>query len=235
MKTSNSANEFEDYVPKIEKVTFQHQTNEMIIPIQLVNIDIPTIDKIGGDKVDEEEKDEDEDSEGDCDLIFKVKLEKPEPAGVKISKRNVCLVTICKGDQHQQEDDDHAKLIEYFLNNQKPSWSQQFKNAVMLGPQIDEDNMVLEDISLSEGLSHFLAIGWKVLFSIVPPAHYNGGYPAFVIALMFIGIVTAIVGEIATVLGCVINLKESVTAITLVALGTSLPDTFASMTAAKNA
>lgn len=33
VKTSNSANEFEDYVPKIEKVTFQHQTNEMIVPI----------------------------------------------------------------------------------------------------------------------------------------------------------------------------------------------------------
>jgi solute carrier family 8 (sodium/calcium exchanger) len=104
----------------------------------------------------------------------------------------------------------------------------------MLGPQIDEDNMVLEDITLMEGLSHFLAIGWKLLFSIVPPSHYNGGYPAFVIALMFIGIVTAIVGEIATVLGCVINLKASVTAITLVALGTSLPDTLASMSAAKN-
>jgi solute carrier family 8 (sodium/calcium exchanger) len=92
--------------------------------------------------------------------------------------------------------------------------------------------MVLEDISLTEGLSHFTAIGWKVFFSLVPPAHYNGGYPAFVIALAFIGLVTAVVGEVATVLGCVINLKESVTAITLVALGTSLPDTFASMSAA---
>lgn len=105
----------------------------------------------------------------------------------------------------------------------------------MLGPQIDEDNMVLEDITLMEGLSHFVAIGWKVLFSLVPPAHYWGGYPSFVIALAFIGLVTAIVGEVATVLGCCINLKESVTAITLVALGTSLPDTFASMTAARNA
>jgi solute carrier family 8 (sodium/calcium exchanger) len=50
-----------------------------------------------------------------------------------------------------------------------------------------------------------------------------------------IGIVTAIVGEIATILGCAVGLKESVTAITLVALGTSLPDTFASMKAAQDA
>jgi len=104
----------------------------------------------------------------------------------------------------------------------------------MLGPQIDEDSMVLEDITLIEGLSHFAAIGWKVFFSLVPPSNYKGGYPAFIIALMFIGLVTAVVGEVATVLGCVLNLKESVTAITLVALGTSLPDTFASMSAAKN-
>lgn len=44
---------------------------------------------------------------------------------------------------------------------------------------------------------------------------------------------TLVIGEIATVLGCVLNIKESVTAITFVALGTSLPDTFASMTAAR--
>jgi len=43
-----------------------------------------------------------------------------------------------------------------------------------------------------------------------------------------------IIGEIATVLGCVLNIEDTVTAITFVALGTSLPDTFASMSAAKN-
>jgi len=46
--------------------------------------------------------------------------------------------------------------------------------------------------------------------------------------------VTLIIGEMATILGCVLGIKESVTAITFVALGTSLPDTLASMTAAKN-
>ena len=90
--------------------------------MQLVNLDIPKMDKIAENKADEEaeeEKAEEEkdESEDECDLIFKVKLEKPEPAGVKISKRNVCLVTICRGDKHEKEDDDHAKLIEYFLNN----------------------------------------------------------------------------------------------------------------------
>lgn len=35
-----------------------------------------------------------ESSEEAVDVIFKVKLEKPKPAEVKISKKNICLVTI---------------------------------------------------------------------------------------------------------------------------------------------
>ena len=53
-------------------------------------------------------------------------------------------------------------------------------------------------------------------------------------ALLLIGAVTTVIGEVATVLGCVINLKPSVTGITIVAMGTSLPDTFASMSAARS-
>jgi len=48
-----------------------------------------------------------------------------------------------------------------------------------------------------------------------------------------IGIITYLVAEIAAMLGCVLGIKPGVTAITFVAIGTSLPDTFASMTAAK--
>lgn len=43
---------------------------------------------------------------------------------------------------------------------------------------------------------------------------------------------TALVGDLAKMFGCVIDLEDSVTAITFVALGTSLPDTFASRAAA---
>jgi solute carrier family 8 (sodium/calcium exchanger) len=77
-------------------------------------------------------------------------------------------------------------------------------------------------------------MGWKVIFSLIPPVKMYGGWAAFIVAIMFIGSITAIVAEAATILGCTLNLKESVTAITLVAIGTSLPDTFASRTAALN-
>merc|ERR1712156_165668 len=52
-------------------------------------------------------------------------------------------------------------------------------------------------------------------------------------AIAFIGALTAVVGEIAGAMGCVMGLKPGITAITFVAIGTSLPDTFASMTAAR--
>lgn len=115
-----------------------------------------------------------------------------------------------------------------------PSWSQQFKNAVLLGPSINEDDLIVEEVSLFEGLFHFACIGWKVLFATVPPTDKGGGWPAFFIALAYIGVITTIVGDIATIFGCSIGLETSVTAITIVAMGTSLPDTFASMSAAQS-
>lgn len=79
---------------------------------------------------------------------------------------------------------------------------------------------------------HFMTIGWKLVFSIIPPPHYCGGWACFVVSLCMIGAVTYIVGEIAGLFGCVLNIPPAITAITFVALGTSLPDTFASMVAA---
>lgn len=124
-------------------------------------------------------------------------------------------------------------MIEFYLAMQEPTWAQLFKNAVLLGPVIDEEENEITEVDGWEAYCHFLQIGWKVLFATVPPANYGGGAPSFVLSLAYIGIVTLIVGEVATVLGCCLLIKESVAAITLVALGTSLPDTFASMTAAR--
>jgi len=58
------------------------------------------------------------------------------------------------------------------------------------------------------------------------------GYPTFVVSILMIGANTALIGDIAGHLGCFIFLKDSVNAIAFVALGTSVPDTFASKTAA---
>lgn len=79
---------------------------------------------------------------------------------------------------------------------------------------------------------HLVCIAWKLVFAIIPPPHYCGGWACFIIALAMIGIVTYIVGEFANLFGCVLGIPPSITAITFVAMGTSLPDTFASKVAA---
>jgi solute carrier family 8 (sodium/calcium exchanger) len=82
---------------------------------------------------------------------------------------------------------------------------------------------------------HLLSLPWKILFALVPPTQWCGGKLAFCVALVMIGALTACIGEFATLFGCNLGLKDEVTAITFVALGTSLPDTFASAQAARQA
>lgn len=183
------------------------------------------------DDDDEEEESSDEEPSGPK---FKVIIEKAEPAGVKISKKNTCIVEIINRELEIKNEEEHYDLINYFMGQKKPTWSSQFMQAIQLSPTVDEDHLIVEEVTLYEAMSHFATMFWKLLFAFIPPTHWGGGWPAFIIALTFIGVVTAVVAEVATVLGCTIGLKSAVTAITLVAVGTSLPDTFASMTAARS-
>merc|ERR1719258_231846 len=68
----------------------------------------------------------------------------------------------------------------------------------------------------------------------VPPRALGGGWPCFGVALLMIGGLTALIGDLASHMGCCMGISKSVTAITFVALGTSLPDTFASLSAARD-
>merc|ERR1712150_442082 len=86
--------------------------------------------------------------------------------------------------------------------------------------------------SCGDYIMHFLTLPWKLIFALIPPTGIFNGYPTFVISIAFVGLCTAVIGDVAGHLGCFINLKDCVNAIAFVALGTSVPDTFASKTAA---
>jgi len=81
-------------------------------------------------------------------------------------------------------------------------------------------------------IMHVLTFPWKLMFGIAPPPGLFGGWPTFFGALFGIGFQVILINDFASQMGCQMYIKESVTAITFVALGTSLPDTFASMQAA---
>ncbi|XP_039232673.1 sodium/calcium exchanger 3 isoform X3 [Drosophila yakuba] len=118
------------------------------------------------------------------------------------------------------------------------SWKEQFKDALTVIPadesEFDNDDVEEEVPSCFSYVSHFVCLFWKVLFAFVPPTDICGGYVTFVVSIFVIGVITAIIGDAASYFGCALNIKDSVTAILFVALGTSIPDTFASMIAAKH-
>jgi len=106
------------------------------------------------------------------------------------------------------------------------TFADQFKAC--LSPEVEDG----ETATAGDWFGHILALPFKILFATIPPPHIMGGKACFIVALAYIGLVTAFIGDIAGLFGCVLDLDDSVTAITFVALGTSLPDTFASKAAA---
>nr|XP_045593303.1 sodium/calcium exchanger 1-like isoform X9 [Procambarus clarkii] len=119
------------------------------------------------------------------------------------------------------------------------SWKEQFTEAITVQAgeegDDDEDEEGGEEKlpSCMDYVMHFITVFWKVLFAFVPPTEYGKGYPTFFISIFGVGLLTAFIGDIASHFGCTIGLKDSVTAIAFVALGTSVPDTFASKVAAQ--
>jgi len=120
------------------------------------------------------------------------------------------------------------------------SWREQFIEAFNVeaggddeGEEGDENGEPAAP-SVSDYVLHYISLFWKVLFAICPPTDIMGGWACFWVSMAIIGLLTALIGDLASFFGCTVGLKDSVTAISFVALGTSLPDTFASKVAAQN-
>ncbi|XP_031152984.1 sodium/calcium exchanger 1a isoform X5 [Sander lucioperca] len=114
------------------------------------------------------------------------------------------------------------------------SWREQFMEAITVSSGDDDDDECGEEKlpSCFDYVMHFLTIFWKLLFAFVPPTDYWNGWACFFVSISVIGMLTAVIGDLASHFGCTVGLKDSVTAVVFVALGTSVPDTFASKVAA---
>uniref|UniRef100_A0A6A7FQT2 Sodium/calcium exchanger 2-like isoform X3 n=3 Tax=Hirondellea gigas TaxID=1518452 RepID=A0A6A7FQT2_9CRUS len=187
-------------------LTFQNTEVEL-------NIEIPIIDDMSAEK----------------DEHFEVELYDPE-GGAKLGSINRTAVTITNDDDFDTLLSKMVLLTNANMDQMKvhhETYVGQIKDALNVNGG-DTENATGKDYVL-----HFVTFGWKVLFSLVPPPGLLGGWLCFFVSLGVIGFLTAIIGDLAAIFGCLVYLKDSVTAITFVALGTSLPDTFASMAAAK--
>uniref|UniRef100_A0A3Q2UTA7 Solute carrier family 8 member 2b n=1 Tax=Haplochromis burtoni TaxID=8153 RepID=A0A3Q2UTA7_HAPBU len=116
------------------------------------------------------------------------------------------------------------------------SWREQFVEAVTVsagdGDDDEEEGREERLPSCYDYVMHFLTVFWKVLFACVPPTEYWNGWACFFVSISVIGLLTAIIGDLASHFGCTVGLRDTVTAVVFVALGTSIPDTFASKVAA---
>jgi len=126
------------------------------------------------------------------------------------------------------------KVMRMFMNWDQATightkWLDQFTEAIFCNGSWEEQTKA----SPLDWAIHIASFPWKLLFAFVPPCDYLNGWVCFFCALAMIGVVTIVIGDMANLVGCVARIENSITAITIVALGTSLPDTFASRTAAQ--
>jgi solute carrier family 8 (sodium/calcium exchanger) len=200
-----------DYHAVDTTITFEHGETSKTVPIAIIDTD----------------KDEATYNK------FKVLLSAPT-GGAQLSSLKYAEVKILHDDQFTgmvSKVTALMKLRAERMSTGTSSWGEQFSSALTVEGPISDTGEELPP-STMDYVFHLLTIGWKVLFAFCPPTTMGGGWVCFVVAIIFIGMLTFIVGELAALFGCTIGLKTSVTAITFVALGTSLPDTFASKAAA---
>ncbi|CAF1686069.1 unnamed protein product, partial [Adineta ricciae] len=196
-----------DYEPAESEVIFEHGEISKIIAIPIIN-----------------------DLEAEKDESFAVEIYDPT-GGAQLGKHTRTVVTIINDDDYKTMANRMASLVQVDMDKlsvTKTSWGQQFQDAMNV------NGGDLETAKFGHYVGHALAFFWKVLFAFVPPTAMAGGWLTFFVSLFFIAVLTAVVGDVAAIFGCLVGLKDSITAISFVALGTSLPDTFASMIAAKN-
>lgn len=149
--------------------------------------------------------------------------------GVKVGKIDRVAISILPDEEFRgvlSRIVNNANQDLWHLELHKTTWKEQFKNAFSV---IEGD---LDEAGPIDYILHFSSFFWKVLFAFVPPPSMMGGWLSFLFSLMLIGLLTALVNDLAAIAGCLSGLDDYVTAITLVALGTSLPDLFASKQAA---
>ncbi|TSL89900.1 Sodium/calcium exchanger 1 [Bagarius yarrelli] len=116
--------------------------------------------------------------------------------------------------------DEYDKQANFYIHLQEPDW----RRRGWTGDDDDDEECGEQKLpSCFDYIMHFLTVFWKVTFALVPPTDYWNGWACFTVSICVIGLLTAVIGDLASHFGCTIGLKDSVTAVVFVALGTSVP------------
>merc|ERR1711871_521018 len=194
-----------DYVALSDdyEVHFEDKVREVEVPIELIK------------------------NPDNANCTFTVEVTSVMPEGAKIGEISMCTVIITDDKNYKELMENVVAMMDDEMGKYgvgTSTWGEQFHDAMNMGGDDGEPEFM-------DYVMHFLSFYWKVLHAFVPPTDMGGGWYTFFVSLAFIGVITCLVGDMAKMLGCCMGLEDSITAITFVALGTSLPDTFASMEA----
>ncbi|KAK0410771.1 hypothetical protein QR680_005311 [Steinernema hermaphroditum] len=184
------------------------------------------------------------DSKENTLMLTQQQIEIAELGKPRLGQFKKCQITIKESKEFQSIVDRMLKTANTRLMLGTSSWREQFSEALTVSAGDDDDDGDEEEgseasIEKEEGepstmdyVMHIISVPWKLMFATIPPTDYWGGWACFVVSIVMIGVLTALIGDLASQFGCWVGLKDAVTAITFVALGTSVPDTFASKVAA---
>jgi len=192
------------HITEDAEVLFEHEQREAFIDVQLLK-------------------------SGNSNVSFDVTITSVVPEGASIGEKSMCTVVLSDDARYQKLMDDVLSIMEeenYGVGTS--SWTEQVNAAMNM--EVDEDS----EPGCMDYFMHAISFYWKVMHAAVPPTNYCGGWATFFCSLGCIGFITCLVGDTAKMFGCCVGLDNAITAITFVALGTSLPDTFASMEATIN-
>ena len=114
------------------------------------------------------------------------------------------------------------------------AWGRQFSDAIVPGAATHASGSPTP-LTPANATLHYICITWKLLFAFGPPPQLGGGLPCFFACLVYMAAITYLITNLATMWGCAVGLSNQMTAITVLAVGTSLPDAFGSYQAAVEA
>jgi solute carrier family 8 (sodium/calcium exchanger) len=100
-------------------------------------------------------------------------------------------------------------------------------------PMIDEHDMVVKP-SGGRVMMHFIQMPWKLLFAAIPPVNYLGGWATFVVSFILTGLLSFVIFDAVTSLGCILDIHVGLQALVLIAIGTNFPDCVANYLSASD-
>ncbi|CAF0787000.1 unnamed protein product [Rotaria sordida] len=229
-----------DYITNMGEVIFENNENEKTITIEILDRDQYQRNETFLVRLGEPSLIKDDDDINDSSMTEEERLI-ADLGKPKLGEKHTIRIRIRESKEFKNAVDKALYKANTAILVGTSTWLEQFKQAFSVR---DDDDDVIEaggsnvddekPAKCKDYMLHYISFFWKFLFAFVPPTSIGGGWVCFCVSISIIGMLTAVIGDLATHFGCTIGLTDTMTAIAFVALGTSLPDTFASKVAAEH-